>query len=153
MFTIRLSTSSTTQSAAAVIALLDDDRTDRVTFFATEKKPTDQFDNEHGLEVNLPLVAILAEGRMLGPVKLFVVGDSVSFLMATRLPRAGEVKEVTDAAAKSGKAYFSRERAPFTSHLTPEAADTLRRLETVELTTATVAEYRSMLSNTKEVWQ
>ena len=68
--------------------------------------------------------------------------------------RGGDTVEVTDAAAKSGKAYFSRERAPFTSHLTPEeAADTLRRLETVELTAATVAEYRSMLSNTKEVWQ
>ena len=91
---------------------------------------------------------------MLGPVKLFVVGDSVHFLMATRAPRTGEVKQVTDEAVKSGKAYFSRERAPFTSHLTPEAAaDTLGRLETLELTTATVAEYRSMMSNVKDVWQ
>ncbi|NVK58363.1 MAG: hypothetical protein HWE26_22475 [Alteromonadaceae bacterium] len=154
MFTTRLATSSTTANASSVIALLHDDRTERVTFFATETKATDQFHREHGTDGNLPLVAILAEGRMLGPVKLFVVGDSVDFLMATRQPRSGEVKDVTDAAVKSGKAYFSRVRAPFTSHLTAEeAAETLRRLETVELTAATVAEYRAMLSNVPDAWQ
>ncbi|OBY26786.1 hypothetical protein A9D60_17500 [Leisingera sp. JC1] len=133
---------------------MQDERTDRVTFFASKDEPTTDFLLGHGIADNLPLVAILAEGRMLGPVKMFVVGDSTNFLMANRMQRAGEIKEVTDEAVRSGKAHFSRTRAPFTAHLSPEAAvEVLSKLETELLTSETVNDYRAMLNRTKAVWK
>lgn len=154
MFTVRISNNTTTENASAVVSLLQDERTDRVTFFASETKPTKDFHRTYGIDGNLPLLAILAEGRKLGPVKMFVVGDSSHFLMASRMPRAGEVKEVTDEAVRSSKAHFSRIRAPFTAHLSPEAAaEVLSGLESEPLTLETVNEYRAMLNGTMDAWK
>ncbi len=154
MLVVRLPDLTTTENAAAVISLLKDERTERVTFFATESTSDKNYRDSHGVEQNLPLVAVLAEGRLLGPVKMVVVGDGVNFLMATRSPRAGEVKEVTDAAVKSNKAYFTKVRAPFTAHLEPEkAAGVLCKLDAVPLTAATLGEYRNMLCAVAEVWE
>ena len=154
MIVTRLPDATTTQNAAAVISLLNDSRTERVTFYATGSKPDKTFLAQNGLAQNLPLVAVLAEGRLLGPVKMVVVGDSPDFLMATRAPRAGEVKEITDAAVKSNKAFFSRARAPFTAHLTPEdAANALGEMKTDALNVATLGDYRAMLNSVLEVWE
>lgn len=103
-------------------------------------------------EANLPLMYMLVKGFEPGQGHTFSVYDGL-FLTAARRPRYLEIKELLDIACKSGKAYFSSLRAPYTYGLSPQnATHTLLELKDSfqPLTTQTRDQYFSMLSTIPE---
>jgi len=145
MTAIRYGNGTTNQNEQAIIEILKDKNTQKVIFFAS---PTT---NQEESDVNLPLMSALVEYKIPGAGMTKVIYDG-EFLTAARRPRYLEIKNVLDNAESSEKIYFSLKRAPFTSDMAPkEAATALESLGSQEqLTTATRAQYFSMLSNITE---
>lgn len=151
MTSLRFESRSTTHNLSGIIDLLNDVKTERVIFFASETLPTGNFSQSDGPETNLPLVAALLEIRIPGVTPLNIVFDGL-FLTAARQPRYFEVRSLLDAAINSGKAFFSQQRVPFTSSLGPEEASDvfLKSGPVVPLSTSSRSAYFSLLSSLSE---
>lgn len=143
--------SNTGEKLAEILALLRDPSVERVTFFATPLAPGEGYGDADGAESNLPEMVALVEGKFAGMVDNVIVLDG-AFLTAARIPRYREVRELLDEAQESGKIFFSKTRAPFTSGLKAnEAASVLSNLGPLKhFTAASRAEYFSLLSNLTE---
>lgn len=138
---------STHQNLLAILNLIDDPKINRVILFATATQPNENFSESDGPDSNLPLMAVLAECKLKGFSPIHLILDGL-FLTAARPPRYSEVRKLLDAAAKSQKVFFAKERAPFTSALSPD--DAARELLTLDpfisLTAETRADYFALLS-------
>lgn len=143
----------TPRNLSALLDVLGDTATARVTLFASPETKTDLYDDcTDGPDTNLPLVAALAEIRVTAAKPVHVVFDGL-LLTAQRKPRYDEVKALLDAAVASGKAFVATERATFTSSLTPDdAARVLSKVAAtaVPLTEAARASYFGLLANLSE---
>ncbi len=136
----------------AILTILNDIKIDRVIFFASPVQPNGNYSQScDGDEVNLPMVAALAEVNLPCIAPVYIVFDG-RFLTAVRRPRYLDVRELLDAAISSEKSFFSQERAPFTSSLSAEEAarEMLKLGPLVQLTTATRAAYFELLSSIPE---
>lgn len=144
---------STTDNLQNLLDVLCNPDTVRVVLFATADAPGGCYGHQtDGPETNLPLVAALAEIRVPGVPLLNVVFDGL-FLTAQRKPRYSEVRALLDVAQDSGKAYFSEERAPFTSAFpASDAASALVSAgrSVVRLTRETRKSYFAMLGTVSE---
>ena len=139
MICIRYENSSTGANEEAIIKIMEDGNTKKVTFFASPREKEDP---------NAPLVSALAEYDIPGAGTVKIVYDGL-FLTAQRPPRYNEVKSVVDVAIDSGKAYFAKSEAPFTEGMKPrEAVSRLEEIHNTEnLTSDTRANYFRMLSD------
>lgn len=143
---------NTSDNLAAILDIIRDIKTTKVTLFASPEVPTQDMSDSDGPETNLPLLAAMAEYKLPGVSEpLYVVFDGL-FLTAARIPRYLEVRDLLDVAIASGKVFFDKVRAPFTSSLTPDAAaECLGNLGPVSaLTGETRASYFRLLSNVSE---
>ena len=94
MAALRHTGNTTAASASVMSALLKDNNTTKVTFFATESNPAASYNEKtDGGEANLPLVAALAEYNIPGFDFVYLVFDGL-FLTRARHPRAQEVDQV-----------------------------------------------------------
>lgn len=143
--------SNTGDKLAMILAAIRDGNVTNIVLFATPTGPTENYSDQDGPETNLPWVAALVNGTFIQGIALTVVVDG-PFLTAVRIPRYLEVKKMMDEAEASDKVFFSRERAPFTSSLSPEAAAAeLAKAGPVEaLTSASRTRFFSLLSNVTE---
>ncbi|MGE1153864.1 hypothetical protein [Pseudomonas kitaguniensis] len=149
MVSLRYATKSTSDNVWALCDLIRDNKCDEIILFASVKN---DLEDEHAkCNNNLPLVVALAKYIIPHVDSVMVVFDGV-FLTAARYPRYGEVRNLLDVAVASDKVYYSRQRAPLTSEMTPdEAVSTLIDLGSIQpLTVESRAEYFSLLSNFTE---
>jgi len=149
MVSLRYATKSTSDNVWALCDLIRDNKCDEIILFASEKN---DLEDEHAKwNNNLPLVVALAKYIIPHVDSVMVVFDGV-FLTAARYPRYGEVRNLLDVAVASDKVYYSRQRAPLTSEMTPdEAVSTLIDLGSIQpLTVESRADYFSLLSNFTE---
>lgn len=153
MLVDRIAAQSTSQLAQVIVSLLRDARTERVVFFATEGTPTEDYTARGGLHTNLPMVVVLGIGTVPSSRQLYTVCDAFNFMSAVRGARLAEVKDVTDEAVESGKAYFVSQRAPFTGHL-PEgdAVAALTQMSATKMDASNVVQYRRLLQSTPGAW-
>ncbi|WP_198430910.1 hypothetical protein [Pseudomonas tolaasii] len=129
--------------------MIRDNKCDEIILFASVEN--DLGDEEARWNNNLPLVVALAKYIIPHVDSVLVVFDGM-FLTAARYPRYGEVRNLLDVAVTSDKVYYSGQRAPLTSEMTPdEAVSTLIDLGSIQpLTVESRAEYFSLLSNFTE---
>lgn len=132
---------------SSLLGLLNDPKTVRVVLFASPIEEDETYSREDGPTTNLPLVAALVEHKLEGVPTQNIVFDG-NFLTAARNPRYSEVRDLLDAAVSSGKTFFSTQRAPFTSALSPD--DAVKKLQAMislqPLTSDNRKRYFSMLS-------
>lgn len=149
MVSLRYATKSTSDNVWALCDLIRDNKCDEIILFASVENDLD--DDEARYNNNLPLVVALAKYIIPHVDSVFVVFDGV-FLTAARYPRYGEVRELLDVAVASDKVYYSGQRAPLTSEMTPdEAVSTLIELGPIQpLTVDSRANYFSLLSSFTE---
>lgn len=136
----------------AILAILGHAKIDRMIFFASPLQSAGNYNQScDGAEINLPVIAALAEVNIPCVAPFYIVFDG-HFLTAATRPRYLDVRELLDAATSSGKSFFSQERAPFTSSLSAEEAarEMLKLGPLVQLTTATRAAYFELLSSIPE---
>ncbi|AHC33446.1 MULTISPECIES: hypothetical protein [unclassified Pseudomonas] len=149
MVSLRYATKSTSDNVWALCDLIRDNKCDEIILFASVGNDLD--DEEARWDNNLPLVVALAKYIIPHVDSVLVIFDGV-FLTAARSARYGEVRELLDVAIASDKVYYSGQRAPLTSEMTPdEAVSTLINLGSIQpLTVESRAEYFSLLSNFTE---
>lgn len=149
MVSLRYATKSTSDNVWALCDLIRDNKCDEIILFASVEN--DLGDEETRWNNNLPLVVALAKYIIPHVDSVLVVFDGM-FLTAARYPRYGEVCNLLDVAVTSDKVYYSGQRAPLTSEMTPdEAVSTLIDLGSIQpLTVESRAEYFSLLSNFTE---
>ncbi|WP_229999669.1 hypothetical protein, partial [Pseudomonas carnis] len=149
MVSLRYATKSTSDNVWALCDLIRDNKCDEIILFASVGNDLD--DEEARWDNNLPLVVALAKYIIPHVDSVLVVFDGV-FLTAARPPRYGEVRNLLDVAIASDKIYYSGQRAPLTSEMTPDqAVSTLINLGSIQpLTVESRAEYFSLLSNFTE---
>ena len=149
MVSLRYATKSTSDNVWALCDLIRDNKCDEIILFASVGNDIE--DEEARWNNNLPLVAALAKYIIPHVDSVLVIFDGV-FLTAARSARYGEVRELLDVAIASDKVYYSGQRAPLTSEMTPdEAVSTLINLGSIQpLTVESRAEYFSLLSNFTE---
>lgn len=149
MVSLRYATKSTSDNVWALCDLIRDNKCDEIILFSSVKN---DLEGEHAKwNNNLTLVVALAKYIIPHVDSVMVVFDGV-FLTAARYPRYGEVRNLLDVAVASDKVYYSRQRAPLTSEMTPdEAVSTLIDLGSIQpLTVESRAEHFSLLSNFTE---
>lgn len=154
MKTVRYNNRGTTENLATIVEVINDPNCIKVTLFASPTSASQlnsaQLDE---CDVNWPLVASVAEYNVHNIAKISIVFDGV-FLHAARSPRISEVQRLLDTAETSNKVFFANECAPLTSDMEPSAAiEALLKLaekSNRQLTTATRAEYFSLLSTVPE---
>ena len=149
MVSLRYATKSTSDNVWALCDLIRDNKCDEIILFASVGNDID--DDEARWNNNLPLVVALAKYIIPHVDSVLVVFDGV-FLTAARSARYGEVRELLDVAIASDKVYYSGQRAPLTSEMTPDqAVSTLLHLGPIQpLTSESRADYFSLLSNLTE---
>jgi len=149
MVSLRYATNSTSDNVWALCDLTRYNKCDEIILFASVGNDIDE--EEARWNNNLPLVVALAKYIIPHVDSVLVVFDGV-FLTAARSARYGEVRELLDVAIASDKVYYSGQRAPLTSEMTPDqAVSTLLHLGPIHpLTSETRADYFSLLSNLTE---
>ena len=149
MVSLRYATKSTSDNVWALCDLIRDNKCDEIILFSSVGNDLD--DEEARWDNNLPLVVALAKYIIPHVDSVLVVFDG-AFLTAARPARYGEVRNLLDVAIASDKVYYSGQRAPLTSEMTPEeAVSTLINLDSIQpLTVESRAEYFSLLSNFTE---
>lgn len=149
MVSLRYATKSTSDNVWALCDLIRDNKCDEIILFSSVGNDLD--DEEARWDNNLPLVVALAKYIIPHVDSVLVVFDG-AFLTAARPARYGEVRNLLDVAIASDKVYYSGQRAPLTSEMTPEeAVSTLINLGSIQpLTVESRAEYFSLLSNFTE---
>jgi len=142
--------SNTGDKLNSILSTIGDPNVEQVILFATPVEPSLGYSESDGAETNLPEVAALAIGTFAG-AKVAAIFDG-AFLCAARIPRYLEVRVLLDAAVSSGKVYFAKHRAPFTSK--ENDADALAILLNLgpfeQLTTSSRSRYFSLISNMTE---
>lgn len=149
MVSLRYATKSTSDNVWALCDLIRDNKCDEIILFASVGNNIDE--EEARWNNNLPLVVALAKYIIPHVDSVLVVFDGV-FLTAARSARYGEVRELLDVAIASDKVYYSGQRAPLSSEMTPDqAVSTLLHLGPIQpLTSESRADYFSLLSNLTE---
>lgn len=151
MLSIRRENTSTSENLRTICEIINDQKCDKVTLFASPKFANNDTKNSDDPDSNFPLVVALVEYSIPGVTNISVVFDG-PFLTAARKPRFLEVQELLDACEASDKVFYSKSRAPFTSSLSAEnAANILSGITPIApLTKGTRADYFSLLSGFPE---
>lgn len=146
MTALRHTGTDTGVSASAMRALLQNQNTMKVTFFATRDAPCAGYnETTDGAVANLPLVAALAEYRIPGFPPVQLVFDGL-FLTRVRIPRSHEVDGVLAEAIARKDVYYAPQPVEFTSSLPPEeAAALLAEVPSLPLNEGSVSAYVRLL--------
>jgi len=147
MEAIRYEVRDTNTNLQAILSIIDSNCTKRVILFASPTKETQEMSHSDGPDPRLPLLSALAEYEIPHIATIYIVFDGL-FLTAALRPRYPDIKKLLDIAQESGKVFFAKERAPFTSALTPaNAVEELLKIKNIaKLNKESRASFFSLLS-------